>query len=171
MGWTFLTQEISKLIGLLPQIFSALALFLVGVYIANFVKKMLLGLFETINIAGANILANIVFYFLVVIIALTALNQGGIDTTIISQNVSIILGGLLLVFVLSFGLGTRSVVNKLTLSYYAKKNFEPGTKIKYNGTEGEILSLDNIRVYIKTKDSTLAIPIEEFINTKVEVLD
>jgi len=169
MNWTIVSNEISNLLRYLPQLFSALALFIIGLYIANFIRKAIKGLFESLNLSGVNVLSSIVFYIIVVIFTIAALNQANIDTSIIANNITIILASILLTVAIGVGLGSRDVVKKLLFTYYARKNYNVGDKIKVGDISGEILAIDSVSVTLKTQTSKVVIPIVEMTETKVEI--
>ncbi|TVQ94353.1 MAG: hypothetical protein EA393_00965 [Bacteroidetes bacterium] len=169
MNWTIVSNEISNLLRYLPQLFSALALFIIGLYIANFIRKAIKGLFESLNLSGVNALSSIVFYIIVVIFTIAALNQANIDTSVIANNITIILASILLTVAIGVGLGSRDVVKKLLFTYYARKNYNVGDKIKVGDISGEIFAIDSVSVTLKTQTSKVVIPIVEMTETKVEI--
>ncbi len=169
MNWTIVSNEISNLLRYLPQLFSALALFIIGLYIANFIRKATKGLFESLNLSGVNVLSSIVFYIIVVFFTIAALNQASIDTSIIANNITIILASILLTVAIGVGLGSRDVVKKLLFTYYARKSYNVGDKIKVGDISGEIVAIDSVSVTLKTQTSKIVIPIVEMTETKVEI--
>lgn len=171
MQWDIISIEVSNLLRYLPKLFSAIVLFMVGIYIANFVRKAIYGMFNSFDLSGSKIISSIVFYGIASLITITALNQAGIDTAIITNNITIILGSLLLTFALAFGFGSKEVIEKLLLSFYSRKNYEIGDKIKVNNIEGTIEAMDNICVTVRTEKGKVVIPIKEIVENKVEIND
>ena len=169
MQWKIISVEISNLLRYLPRLFSAIVLFMVGIYIANFVKKAIYGLFQSIGLSGAKIISSLVFYGIGIIITITSLNQAGIDTSIITNNVTIVLGAFLLTFAIAFGLGSKDVVRRLLLTFYTRKNYSVGEKISVNGITGEIESIENICLIVKTENGKIVIPIDEIVENRVEI--
>ncbi len=168
-GLTIISQEIAKLLQYLPQLFTAVILFLVGVYIASFIKKSITSLFKSLEISGGNALGQIVFIVITVFVSITALNQAGIDTTIITSNITLILGSLLAAFAIALGLGAREVVSSLLKAFYTRKTFELGQEIKFNNIKGEIVSVNEISMTLKTKTGTLIVPIRDIVDNQVEI--
>ena len=140
---------------------------MVGLYIANFIKKAIRGLFESFDLAGDRAISNLVFYVIIITITITALNQAGIDTDIITNNLTIILGAILLTVAIGFGFGSREVIKSLLFSFYSKKNFEVGQIISLDDITGKIVSIDNICVSIKVDEDVIVIPIKELVDTRV----
>ena len=62
---------------------------------------------------GGKIISGFVFYFLVVIITITALDQIGIDTSIITSNVVLILGAILLAASISYGIASKTILSNM----------------------------------------------------------
>ena len=160
MQWTIISVEISNLLRYLPLLFSAIALFMIGIYIANFVRKAIYGLFTSLSMSGAKIISSAVFYSIAILVTITALNQAGVDTTIVTNNVTIILGAFLLTFVLAFGLGSKDIITNLLFTFYARKNFTVGEIIKISTHEGEVVAIDNISLTLKTASGKVIIPIK-----------
>ena len=50
MDWKIVSVEIGNLLRYLPRLFSAIALLMIGLYIANFLKKAVFGLFESFDL-------------------------------------------------------------------------------------------------------------------------
>ncbi|NRT13815.1 hypothetical protein HNP99_000140 [Flavobacterium sp. 28A] len=169
MQWTIISVEISNLLRYLPRLFSAIALLMIGIYIANFVRKTIHGLFTSLNMSGAKMISSIVFYGIAILVTITALNQAGVDTTIVTNNITIILGAFLLTFALAFGLGSKDVITNLLFTFYARKNYTVGEHIKVNGNEGEIIAIDNISLTLKTASGKVIIPILQIIESTVEI--
>lgn len=168
MNWEIVSIEIGNLLRYLPRLFSAIALFMIGLYIANFVKKAIRGLFESFDLHGEKAISSLVFYIIIITITITALNQAGIATDIITNNLTIIMGGILATIVLGLGLGSRNVINSLLFSFYSKRNFEVGQKITIDTISGTIVSIDNICISVELDNGDVeVIPIKEIVETRV----
>ena len=168
MNWEIVSVEIGNLLRYLPRLFSAIALFMIGLYIANFIKKAVRGLFESFDLHGEKVISSLVFYVIIITITITALNQAGINTDIITNNLTIILGAILATIAIGFGLGSRDVINSLLFSFYSKRNFEVGQKIKIDDITGTIVSIDNICISVEVDGGDIiVIPIKEVVDTRV----
>jgi len=171
LGLKMLTDGIASFIGYLPRLFSAIAILMIGIYIANIIKNAIQSLFKSLDLGGSNVIGNIVFFAIVVIVAITALNQAGIDTEMITSNLTLILGSLLLAFTIAFGLGSKEIVQRLLFGFYSRKNLNVGQKIKIGGIEGTIETIDNIYLTLITDDGKFIFPIKEVNDTIIQVMD
>ncbi|MBP0902322.1 hypothetical protein ACFSKN_01735 [Mariniflexile gromovii] len=167
MDWKIVSVEIGNLLRYLPRLFSAIALFMVGLYIASFIKNAIQGLFESFDLVGNRAISSLVFYVIIVTITITALNQAGIDTDIITNNLTIILGAFLLTIAIGFGFGSKEVIKSLLFSFYSKRNFEVGQIISVDNITGEIVSIDNIYMNVKVGEDIIVIPISDLIDKRV----
>lgn len=169
LGLKSVSEGIGNFIAYLPILISALLIFVFGVYIASLIKKAIKKSFKSLELSGSNLVSNIAFYLIVIIVSITALNQAGIDTDIITNNLTLILGSVLISFTIAFGLGSRDVILRLIFGFYSRRNFEIGQHIKTNEIEGVIQQIDNICITIKTNEGVVVLPIKDFVNKKVEI--
>lgn len=169
LGLTMVSEGIGNFIGYLPILISALAIFVIGVYIASLIQNSIKDSFKSMAISGANLIGNIVFYIIVIFITITALNQAGVNTEIITNNLTIILGSILIAIVIAIGLGSKDIITRLLLSHYSRRNFEIGQNIKVKNIEGVIEQIENICITIKTREGLVVLPIKYFVDQKVEI--
>ncbi len=169
MQWTVISNEITSLFNYLPNLFIAIALFLVGVYVADFIKKALQGILASFKLVGAETISAIAFYLIVIIFIITALNQAKIDTSIITSNLVIIVGGVILTLAIAIGVGSIETVQKLLLTHYTRKKFKVDDSIKVGDIKGIIKTIDATTISIETSDKAeVCMPIKEFTSSKVE---
>ena len=165
------TQEVSKLLNYLPQLFSGLIILVFGLLLGNAVKKAIKSFFESAELSGSKIISQLVFTIILIFVSITALNQAGFNTDIITDNVTLIFGGFLLAFALAFGLGSRNIIEKLLKAYYSRRVFEVGQKVKMQKIEGEIEAINPTTVVIKSGNKKIVVPIEDLSDNQIEIHD
>ncbi|WP_179354044.1 mechanosensitive ion channel family protein [Winogradskyella vidalii] len=171
LGLDIISEQITNLLAYLPQLFAALVIFMLGLLFANFVKKGLKSLFESMDLSGGKMLSQVVFFLLLTFISITALNQAGIDTQIITNNINMIIAAFLLAFAIAFGLGAREVVGKLLNTFYARKTFEVGQKIIFNDETYIVDAVQSISVILKNSKGKLIVPIKDLVENQVQMQD
>ncbi|MDC6361215.1 MULTISPECIES: mechanosensitive ion channel family protein [Flavobacteriaceae] len=169
LDWGIISTEIGNLLRYLPRLFTALVLFTIGLYLGSVVKNAIKKLFESFEFGGGKIISGLMFYVIVIFMSITALNQAGVDTTIITNNITLILGSFLLAFALGLGLGSREIVTDLLRSFYTRKNYAVGDKIAIGGDEGTIAAIENNSLTLVTKTGKFVIPIKDVVSQKVEI--
>jgi len=172
LGWTAISEEISKLIAYLPQLLAAVVFFIVGVYIATFVRDVITGATRTLGISAGKVISTFVFYLLLILVALTALEQAGIDTSIITSNLIIIIGSIMAAAAISYGFASRAVLSNILGSFFGRKTFGIGQKIEIDGQQGTIVAMTNISVTIRLNEKEkLVIPANELITKQIKILE
>lgn len=166
-----ISEQISNFLGYLPNLFVALIIFTLGLLFANFVKKGLRSFFESMDLSGGKMISQVVFFLLLIFISITALNQAGVNTEIITSNLTMIMAAFLVAFALAFGLGAREVVGDLLKTFYTRKTYEVGKRIEFQNKVYEVDAIDNISVVLKNDEGKLIVPIKDIANSQIKILD
>ncbi|WP_147676759.1 mechanosensitive ion channel family protein [Algibacter pacificus] len=169
LNLSMVSEGIKSIISYLPKIISALAIFVLGLLFGNFVKKSLQSFFESMDMSGGKMISQAVFMLILVFITITALNQAGVDTEIITSNITMVLAAFLLAFALAIGLGAQKVVGDLFKTFYTRKIYEVGQIIEFNDIKGEIESINGISVTLKTETGKMVIPIKDIVESQVRM--
>ncbi|GAA3629100.1 mechanosensitive ion channel family protein [Flavivirga jejuensis] len=171
MNLTMISEQISNLLGYLPQLFAALVIFTIGLILANTIKKGLKSFFESMDLSGAKVISQVVFFIILIFVSITALNQAGVNTEIITSNLTMILAAFLLAFVLAFGFGAQKVVGDVLKAFYIRKTYEIGQVIEFNNIKGEVETIDSISLTLKTEEGKLVVPIKDIVESQVKIKD
>ena len=164
-------QKIESFLGFLPALFSALLIFIVGMVIANKIKTIITNVTSSLGSSAGRILANIVYYFIMVMLTITALDQLGIDTSLISNNLIIFVAILMFSGTIAYGIAAKDVMANMLASFFGKKNFSVGQRVIIDGVEGQIIKIDNITVTIQTSSHKVVIPSRILLSQKVEIIE
>lgn len=170
-GLTVVSEQIGSLIEYLPKLFVALLIFTLGLLGADFLKRTVSTTTKSIGVSGSRIIGNIVFYVLLVFVSITALNQAGVDTTLITSNITVILGSVLLAFAVAYGIAAREILTNILSSYYGKDRFREGQVIRIQQVEGEIIKIDSISVTVQAANKKVVIPCRKLVSEEVEILE
>lgn len=152
-----LSGMIERLFAYLPTLFSALIVFVAGLFLADFLKKIIVTTSKSLNLQVGPIIGNFVFYFLLINIAMISLAQAGIETDAIKDNISIILAGIVAAFAIGYGFASRSLLSSMLSAYYNKKKVAKGDVISIDQVSGTVEELDNMSITIIGKDNTRTI--------------
>lgn len=171
LGWNAVSRSFNQLITYLPQLFSAIIIFVVGFYLSNLVRDFIKTTLKSFEVASASALGEIAFYIIMVIVAITALEQAGVETTLLTSNITIIVASFLLAFAVAFAISSRDVFRNILSSYYGKANFHVGQYIKYNKMQGEITKIDRMHVTIRDGKTSHVIPTARLISEEFEIIE
>ena len=116
--------------------------------------------------------SNIIFYVILIFTIITSLNQAGVNTDLITNNLSLILGSIFLTLAIAFGLGSKDVIYRLLLSFYTNRNFEIGQRIIIDEeVKGTIISINNICMIVQTETEKVVYPIKMVTNKKIRIIE
>ncbi|MCF2875326.1 MULTISPECIES: mechanosensitive ion channel family protein [unclassified Tenacibaculum] len=166
-GLNVVSEGIQNFFAYLPKLLTALGIFVAGAYLGTVVKKAIQSMFKSLEISGGNLVGNIAFYLIVVFLSITALDQAGVDTSVIKSNLTLLIGSVLLAFTIAFGLGARDAVSRLLFGYYSRKNIGIGEKVVIGDVEGVVTAIDNICFTVTTADGKIVLPIKDVVNSKI----
>lgn len=171
MGLDNLSAELARLLGYLPQFFVGLIIFVLGTYLSIRIKKFIITISTAMGFMGARILGQFIFLILMVFTAITSLDQIGIRTDFITNNISIIIASFFASIALAFGLGGKEIVHNILCMFYARKNFKVGDKIIVQEVEGTVISIDHLCITLLLQDNRkVVLPISDIIRNKVKIV-
>ena len=171
LGWEAVSTEISKLISYIPKLFVAIVFFILGTYFATFIKDIIAGATNSLGISTGKIISNFVFYLLFIMILLTSLNQAGIDISIITSNLLLILGAILAAASISYGFASKDVLSNVLAGLFSKNVFTKGMKIEVDGVSGKIIDVNKIGISLEDNNGdTIMLPTHTLITQKVKII-
>lgn len=158
LGIDAITIMLNDIIAYIPNLFVAFIYLLIGILLADIVRKFFLTTLQSFGIPSARLIAGFVFYFLIINIMLGALTQAKINTEFIAANISIILGGIVLAFAIGYGLASKDIARNLISAFYWKQKFNIGDVIEVDGVRGEIMVIDNSHFILSQDDKQIMLP-------------
>lgn len=171
LGMEPITELMTNFMNYIPKVLVAIVVFVVGILIADAIKKMVLTAAESLAIPAAKVIANVTFYFLFINIIMISLKQAEMETDFIETNISILLGGIVLAFAIGYGLASKEMMMSLLSSFYRKQSIEIGDEIGLCGERGIVIEKDKSTITIETKDSKVIIPLSKLTNEKLEIFN
>jgi small-conductance mechanosensitive channel len=75
----------------------------------------------------------------------------------------------LLAVSIGLGLGSIEIIADLLRTFYSRKNYEVGDRVKIKGIEGTVEAIDNICMTLRTSEGKMVIPIKKVMDNTVEI--
>jgi hypothetical protein len=169
MGIQAITQLVTDALNYLPSLFSAAAVFLMGLFLADNVKGLVLTVCRSIGLSSADMVASAVFYFLFVTVSVSALAQAKINTDFISSNLTVIVGSVALAFALGYGFASRDLMANYLAGYYNRNKIRVGDDVRIIGVRGKVVMIDATSLYLQTPERAIVIPLSKLASEKIEV--
>jgi len=171
LGMPAISQLMADLLNYVPNLIVAIIVMGIGLLIADFLKNIVQTTCKSVGIPAYSMIANIVFYFVLINVLILALSQAKIDTDFLKNNLSLILAGIIFAFALGYGIASKDLASNFLASFYLRNKFNVGDEITIGGIKGRIVEIDTNYVKIKTATSTQLVPIIKLITESVEIHD
>lgn len=171
LGIPEISNLVSDIFTFIPNLLVALIVLILGTLFADTLRKIIHTALKSLGISSAGLISSFLFYFLFINIVIVALGQAKIDTSFLSQNISIIIGGIVLAFAIGYGLASKDVMANIVASFYSKDQFVVGQKITIDGETGVVNEIKKNALIIKTNTGKVMFPLSHATNTKVEYHD
>lgn len=171
LGMTPVIEGIERVFAYLPTLVAALAVFLFGYWLADKARFVMGTMGEAMGIGGGRVIGRVLFVIILLFLTITALNVAGVDTTLITSNILIVVGSLFVAFSIAYGFAAKDILTNILSSYYGKDRFKPGMRVRIGQDEGEIERIDSISITLRSADRRIIIPTAALIKDRIEVLD
>lgn len=122
LGLPQVSATMDKFVFFIPGVLAAALVLLVGLFIAQFVKTSIVSIATGLEAGHANVVANVVYGFLVVVIAALATAQLGIDVELLNDLIAIIVLAFAAGFALALGLGGKSIAESMLKNLFDKNS-------------------------------------------------
>lgn len=167
LGMDLLSEQIGSLIAYIPNLLTALVILAVGFYIADSVKQLVANTAQSFGIPAWRFIGGTVFVLIMLVVAVTALDQARIDTSMVRQNATVILGGIMLAFAVAYGYAARGVLRSMLGAYYSRGSYQIGQTIELEGHVGTIVRMDKVSFSIDTGEKYVVFPMERLLSDTV----
>lgn len=161
------TEQIGSLIEYIPKLMTAVIILAIGFYLSNALREMVADACKSMGIPAWKFISSTLFYFVLLMVIVTALNQAQIPTEMITSNVSIIIGGILLAFAVAYGFAARNVLASILASFYTRNNFEVDQVIEIDGHVGRIIFMDNTSLTLDIGEKHIVYPLSRLTSDMV----
>jgi len=162
----FITQGFEAILRYSPNVLAALLTIFLGIILGKLIAKIVSGLSTQVGFSNAATLGKIAQYLILLTAVIVAIDQVGIEVTLLINVLNIILASLLFGAAFAFALGAKTSVSNILATYYNRKLYKVGDYIKIGEIEGTIIKIEGTVVVIETESGEYIIPAKEFNETK-----
>lgn len=113
LGLTVAKDLFNEVIGLIPDIFISIILFVFGLYLANFVRDFINGRLNNMNIEQASVIGSIAKFGILLIVFSMILSQLSIGNDLISKLTQYLFAAIGLGLAIAIGLGGKDVAKEI----------------------------------------------------------
>ena len=170
LGLPRVSATIDDVILYLPKVIAAAVIFIIGLFLANFLRDLVRSSAEGLGVSYAKPLGTAAYSVLFVVIISLAVNELEIETALLNSVISILIAAFGIALALSLGLGTRDLSSNIIAGYYVRDLFAKGARITLENGDGKIESVGTVKTIIKCEDgSQLTIPNAALVESSVSI--
>jgi small-conductance mechanosensitive channel len=158
LGLTTAATALRALVAYLPRVVGAAIVLVGGALLGQFLGKGVQALAAGSGVEFHAALGRAVQYIVLAMAAILAVDQLGLNTTLLNN----VLGNLLTVagaaLALAFALGSREAVCNLLAGFYAKDLFEIGQTVEVDGYRGTLEAIGPLKAVIAAAEGRVTVP-------------
>lgn len=170
LGLAVVSSGLSVLILYLPRVLAAGLIAFAGLLLSNLARDAVTTFSATSRFAG-KIPGQLVRFAILLLTSIVALDQIGIDSTLLILAAGILLAALLGSATLAVGLGARAEVGNIIALHYLARSYAVGQRIRIGDVEGRIVELNANGVVLETEQGQTTVPGREFSERSSCLLD
>ncbi len=158
LGLSRVVETLGGLVRYLPNVLAAFLILLFGGLLARVAGDAVGGLTAQAGVSTGTLLGQLVRYALLAFVAILALEQLQVQTTLLIAAAIAIITSTALTLALAFGVGNRELARNILAGFHAKDAFKPGQQLKIRDRTGRLVSIGTVKTVIETTDGLLSLP-------------
>lgn len=152
------TTALNSFFVFLPRLVAATVIFLVGAFIARIVGDAVTAMTVQSDIPSGRVLGQAIRYSLLLLVAILALDELGVQTTILTTIIIVVIAAVALGLALAFGLGNRQLAHGIMAGFHAREEFKPGQVLVVGDYTGRLVRIGATKTLIETSKGQVSIP-------------
>lgn len=158
LGVPAIRDMLTALVAFVPNLTSAIVILAIGAFVAAAAGRVVHAFLKEMGSPLAGGLGSLAEILLLVVVVAVALEPIGADTTILTANLTVILGlvAALLVFLLAWSM--RRPAEQIIANYYLRRLLAVGDVVEIGGARGEVVGFAPLGVLVKVDDMEQLVP-------------
>jgi small-conductance mechanosensitive channel len=165
LGLPVVTSGLSRLGGYLPTLLASVLVILAGLVLGNITQSLVTRTATSAHFRYAEGLGRASKTTVLLLGGLVALDQIGIDSTLLILVTATVIGMLLGGLALAFGVGARTMVSNILASHYLHQAFQVGQSIRLGEARGRIEEISPTHVVVESAEGRVWVPAKQFAET------
>ncbi len=170
LGLTVFGRWIGAFAGYLPKLFIALVLLVGGALAGRLARNAVARAAVRLPSSQGQALGRLTQIAIVVAASLIAVDQLGVDVSLLTSIFLIALAGTLVGGAIAFGLGSRDLVADILAMHYVQKSHRVGEVVRVGGDEGRIVRTTKTAVVLESADGEVSISGRDFTSSRCVLL-
>lgn len=170
LGLSMVIDPLQALVGYLPRVLAAILIVIVGFLFAQILGRAAQAAAVSMGVDFHQMIGRVVRGIVLVFTGVLAVEQLGIDITLLTGTFTNMLTISIAGLALAFGLGGREVVRNVLAGYYAREMFSLGDRLLIEGDEGTLEGIGTLNAEISLAETRLVIPNTQLTESKIKII-
>ena len=162
LGLEVVTQGLAGLATYLPAVLGAVLIVLAALLLTDSVRRGATSLAAWSGLRYADMFGEFARVLIFVVASILALDQLGVDSTILVVLSATFFAGIVGAASLAFGLGARTTVGNILAAHYLPESYRTGQTILIEGITGRIIEIRRTTVVLDTAGGQVTVPAKIF---------
>lgn len=162
LGLSAVSNVVALVTAYLPQVLAGVLIFLVGLWAGEFVRLLLSRAAEKAQLVYGDVLARFAQVLIVLVMAIIAIDQLGVDSSILATILAIVFATTFGAAALAFGLGAREAVSNIIAARYVRRSYSMGDVVRIGEFEGPIVEITETAVVLAADKGQVLVPARQF---------
>lgn len=162
LGLEVVTEGLAGLATYLPAVLGAVLIVLAALLLSDVVRRGATSLADWSGLRYADVFGELARALIFVVASVLALDQLGVDSTILIVLSATLLAGIVGGASLAFGLGARTTVGNILGAHYLPESYRIGQNVLVEGITGRIVEIRRTSVVLDTAAGQVAVPAKIF---------
>ena len=162
LGLPAVTEAVSMLAAYLPAVLGGILIVLAALVLADFAKRGVVSTASASGIRQADLLGRLAKSAILLVGGVLALDQLGVQSTVLVALTATVAGVLLGGATLAFALGAPTTVSNILASHYLLQTYRPGQTIQVGSYTGRIVDITPGGVILDAPEGQVMVPAKTF---------
>lgn len=162
IGLPVLSASLAGLGFYAPRLLGALLVVVFGLVVGNLARDAVTATAAAAGAPSPATLGRLVRVAVLVAAGLIAVAELGIDITLLTVILAVVLASGLGAFALAFGLGARTAVSNIIGAHYLRKMCGTGQRLRLGEVEGTVVAITTTALVLRVTDGDVVIPAKQF---------
>lgn len=170
LGLGSVKDGIGSIMAFLPKLLAGGAVLAAGFWLAGFLRGLIQRVTQKEDEPGqGSPLAQVAYFAVVTVSSTVALDQAGIEISLLSSILELVVAAAVFAIALAFALGGREAFSNLVARHYYSALVRPGDRLRFGEVEGTVARVTAVAVIVTTDESEHVIPCSALLGGVAEI--
>jgi len=162
LGLPAISRVLAVATAYLPRVLAGILIVFVGLWTGEVLRALSRRTAKRAGIQQGDLLGKAVRFLVLMIAVIIAVEQVGIDSTVLVITLATVFAATFGAAALAFGLGARAAVSNIIAVHYLQKAYQAGDHVRIGGQEGRIIEITNTAVLLDGEEGRTLVPAHQF---------